>query len=165
MAAALRRWALVGLWALLGPGLFVCALPLALHAWLIGPMAWTAGWWQWLALWGMINGLGLAGWSAWLFVTEGQGTPLPMAPPTHFVLEGPYRFVRNPMAAGLLILLAGEALFCLSWIIGLYLVGLSALVGWYVARVEEPKLAQRFGPCYDAYRGKVPRWVPRFTPL
>lgn len=165
---ATKSWRVKGLfvlWLLLGPGVFLLVVPLALHTWLVGPVAWTGAWWQWLALWGMANGLGLAGWSAGLFVTQGQGTPLPIAPPTHFVLEGPYRFVRNPMAAGLLLFLAGEALFCLSWVIGVYLMVVSALVGGYVAHVEEPELSRRFGPCYDVYRGKVPRWLPRFTPL
>ena len=31
------------------------------------------------------------------FVTEGFGTPLPAAPPTHLVVGGIYRWVRNPI--------------------------------------------------------------------
>jgi protein-S-isoprenylcysteine O-methyltransferase Ste14 len=161
----LRFWSFFFLWLLAGPGVFLVALPQALHTWLVGPVAWTGAWWQWLALWGMANGAGLAGWSVWLFARAGQGTPLPLAPPTHFVLEGPYRFMRNPMGAGLLMCLAAEALLCLSWVISLYLVAMAVLVGWYVAWVEEPQLARRFGPCYHVYKGKVPRWLPRFTPL
>jgi Phospholipid methyltransferase len=31
------------------------------------------------------------------FVVEGFGTPVPIAPPSHLVVGGPYRYVRNPM--------------------------------------------------------------------
>jgi protein-S-isoprenylcysteine O-methyltransferase Ste14 len=29
---------------------------------------------------------------------------------------------------------------------------------------EEPKLAELFGDEFAAYRRRVPRWIPRFTP-
>src|SRR6202007_956031 len=41
------------------------------------------------------------------FVTRGEGTPAPMDPPRKFVAAGPYQFVRNPMAFGGFVVLAG----------------------------------------------------------
>jgi protein-S-isoprenylcysteine O-methyltransferase Ste14 len=38
------------------------------------------------------------GWSVWLFVNRGRGTPLPVAPPRELVVQDPYRYIRNPMA-------------------------------------------------------------------
>ena len=43
------------------------------------------------------------------FAGEGEGTLAPWDPPRRFVVEGPYRYVRNPMISGVIFLLAGEA--------------------------------------------------------
>ena len=42
-----------------------------------------------------------------LFASRGRGTLAPWDPPVRFVVEGPYRYVRNPMIAGVVFLLAG----------------------------------------------------------
>src|SRR5712692_10361198 len=42
-----------------------------------------------------------------LFATEGRGTLAPWDPPARLVLHGPYRFVRNPMISGVLLLIIG----------------------------------------------------------
>jgi protein-S-isoprenylcysteine O-methyltransferase Ste14 len=34
----------------------------------------------------------------------------------------------------------------------------------FVKGYEEPALARKFGPSYDAYRAAVPGWWPRRTP-
>ena len=57
----------------------------------------------------MALGAAIYFWCAWDFATAGQGTPAPIDPPKHLVVRGLYRFVRNPMYAGVLLLLAGEA--------------------------------------------------------
>src|SRR5260370_33723744 len=41
------------------------------------------------------------------FVTRGEGTPAPFDPPRKFVADGPYKFARNPMYLGGLIVLFG----------------------------------------------------------
>ena len=109
-------------------------------------------------------GFVFAVWTMRLFVTEGRGTPAPWAPPSHLVVRGPYRHVRNPMITSVLAMLAGESL----------LSGSGPLAGWMVvfflicwigfARVEEPQLERRFGEDYRRYKANVPRWVPRATP-
>src|SRR5262245_42228724 len=48
------------------------------------------------------------------FAVRGKGTLAPWDPPTHLVIEGPYRFVRNPMISGVVFILVGEALILLS---------------------------------------------------
>ena len=44
------------------------------------------------------------------FVTEGLGTPAPVAPTQRLVIGGPYRYVRNPMYLAVLAAIAGQAL-------------------------------------------------------
>jgi hypothetical protein len=44
------------------------------------------------------------------FVREGLGTPMPTAPPSHLVVGGAYRYVRNPMYLALASTVLGQAL-------------------------------------------------------
>src|SRR5215470_11003143 len=45
----------------------------------------------------------------WVFATVGRGTPGPWDAPRRFVAVGPYRWVRNPIYLGALLVLVGEA--------------------------------------------------------
>jgi len=99
-----------------------------------------------------------------LFMTVGDGTPAPWAPPKRFVVEGPYRYVRNPMILSVLSLLLAEAcvfgsLPVLGWAILFWLIN-TVYFAWF----EEPGLAKRFGQDYADYKKNVRRWIPRATP-
>lgn len=98
------------------------------------------------------------------FVTEGIGTPAPVAAPERLVVGGLYRYVRNPMYLAVLGIIVGQALALGQP--GLLLYGgvvALAFVG-FVRRYEEPTLRAKFGPTYDAYRRAVPGWWPRRHP-
>jgi protein-S-isoprenylcysteine O-methyltransferase Ste14 len=96
----------------------------------------------------------------WDFVLEGRGLPSPLDHPKRLVVGGLYRYVRNPMYVGVLLVLAGEVLLLRSMVLLWY-----ALVWLGIAHVnilvyEERYLQFRFGDSYDAYRKKVRRWIP-----
>src|SRR3972149_2155291 len=55
-------------------------------------------------------GLGLRLWATWVFWTQGLGTPFPPVQPTQLVTAGPYRFSRNPLYLGILLMSAGAVL-------------------------------------------------------
>jgi protein-S-isoprenylcysteine O-methyltransferase Ste14 len=98
------------------------------------------------------------------FATEGEGTLAPWDPPRRLVVRGPYRYVRNPMISGVVLVLFGEAAVLLSrphlsWA-HLFL-GLNAV---YIPLLEEPLLAARFGDAYRTYCRHVPRLLPRWRP-
>ena len=122
---------------------------------------WTGGLADWLGAWLILEGLGLAGWCVALFWREGQGSPLPLAPPTRFVAVGPYRFVRNPMMLGMWVILLGEALLYNARAVWLYAALITALGYLYIVAWEEPELQRRFSPLYLEYKRQVPRWLPR----
>jgi protein-S-isoprenylcysteine O-methyltransferase Ste14 len=92
------------------------------------------------------------------------GTPLPVASPPRLVVSGFYRYVRNPIYVGFLVILTGQVLLfaspglleytAVAWLIG------AAAVRFY----EEPILARKFGADYQAYRRAVPAWLPRLHP-
>jgi protein-S-isoprenylcysteine O-methyltransferase Ste14 len=95
------------------------------------------------------------------FVREGHGTPMPMAPPRRLVISGPYRFVRNPGYLAALAVVAGQGLWFASAGVLLYALVVAGIFHVFVVAVEEPALHASFGAEYDAYRHRVPRWLPR----
>jgi protein-S-isoprenylcysteine O-methyltransferase Ste14 len=80
--------------------------------------------------------------------------------PRMFVASGPFRFVRNPMSLGGVILMVGLALAVRSGL-ALALGGvLFAGLHLFIVCVEEPGLERRFGGSYRDYKQNVPRWIP-----
>jgi protein-S-isoprenylcysteine O-methyltransferase Ste14 len=94
---------------------------------------------------------------AWDFATYGRGTPAPIAPPEDLVIRGLYRFVRNPMYVGVLLVLAGEAILFESSIHFGYAAVVFLLFHLFVVIYEEPILQRKFGGSYANYRATVPR--------
>lgn len=102
--------------------------------------------------------------SFWRFVREGAGTPAPLAPTEHLVVGGVYRHVRNPMYLAVVSAIAGQALALRSPALAIYGLAVLAAMIAFVRLYEEPILARRFGPAYEAYRRAVPGWWPRLSP-
>jgi protein-S-isoprenylcysteine O-methyltransferase Ste14 len=98
------------------------------------------------------------------FVTEGRGTPAPVAPTEQLVVGGIYRFVRNPMYVGVTTMIAGQAVLFRSPATGLWAVVFLATTATFVTLYEQPKLQEQFGESYERYREAVPGWWPRLTP-
>ena len=98
------------------------------------------------------------------FATEGEGTLAPWDPPRRLVVRGPYRYVRNPMISGVILILFAEALLILSRAHFMWALTFLAINAVYIPLFEEPQLAGRFGEDYEEYRRNVPRLVPRLRP-
>jgi len=101
-------------------------------------------------------------WCFWDFVQKGKGTPAPIDPPKELVVSGLYRYVRNPMYVGVFLILIGHFLWFGYWSLLAYAGFFLIPVHLFVTLYEEPDLKKRFGSAYQAYLGKVPRWIPRF---
>jgi protein-S-isoprenylcysteine O-methyltransferase Ste14 len=98
------------------------------------------------------------------FVTEGGGTPAPVAPTEHLVVGGDYRFVRNPMYVAVLAAVLGQAMIFGSIKLLVYAVLLWVIMAAFVRWYEEPVLLSRHGDEYQRYRQAVPAWLPRLRP-
>jgi protein-S-isoprenylcysteine O-methyltransferase Ste14 len=120
--------------------------------------------WFWLALWAGSVGLALSVWTTTLFMKFGQGTPAPWDPPKKLIIRGPYRYVRNPMITGVLLMLSAEALLLQSWPVGIWMMLFFIGNAIYFPLVEEKGLEKRFGNEYRNYKANVPRWIPRLRP-
>ncbi len=95
------------------------------------------------------------------FARSGRGTLSPVDPPRHLVIQGLYRYVRNPMYLSVTTIVLGEALLTRSGTLALYWAIWFAGANLFVIGYEEPTLRRRFGRSYDEYTAQVGRWVPR----
>ena len=149
----------------LAPGTLAGLIPWRLTGWHLRHTE-TAAWIPLRVLGGALIAAGLAVLvSAFVrFVTEGIGTPAPVAPPGHLVVGGLYRYVRNPIYLAVTALIAGQALLlaqpALLWYAAIFAAATAAFVYGY----EQPTLSERFGAEYDQYRHAVPGWWPRRRP-
>jgi protein-S-isoprenylcysteine O-methyltransferase Ste14 len=101
--------------------------------------------------------------SFWDFAVLGRGTPAPIDPPRLLVTQRLYRRCRNPMYVGVVGGVLGEAVAFRSPPIAAYAVAVWLLFHAFVRLYEEPVLRRTFGPTYDDYRARVPRWIPRLS--
>lgn len=97
-------------------------------------------------------------WCVAQFAFEGQGTLAPIDPPTRLVQRGLYRYTRNPMYVGALLVLVGQVLLFRSRPLAVYAAAWFVVVNLFVMFYEEPALHRRFGAAYDEYCRRVPRW-------
>jgi protein-S-isoprenylcysteine O-methyltransferase Ste14 len=98
------------------------------------------------------------------FVTEGRGTPAPVAPTERLVVGGLYRYVRNPMYVAVTALIVGQSLVLGRPALLLYALAFVALTSAFAHFYEEPTLRVRYGEQFEEYRRAVPAWLPRRRP-
>ena len=104
------------------------------------------------------SGLASMGLAIDWFRKTGQD-PAPWKESPELIVEGIYKWTRNPMYLGMGLLQAGLGLlFGSAW--PLVLVPVTWWVIYRIAiRHEEAYLAGRFGESYEEYRGSVRRWI------
>jgi protein-S-isoprenylcysteine O-methyltransferase Ste14 len=93
------------------------------------------------------------------FYVVGRGTLAPWAPPRGLVVTGLYRFSRNPMYIGVLLVLWGWAFSFRSTSIAAYAVVIMLAFHVRVVLGEEPWLARTYGEQWIRYKAQVPRWI------
>ena len=96
---------------------------------------------------------------AWDFVVSGRGTPAPIDQPRRLVIQGLYRYTRNPMYVGVLSMIAGWAVLFGAGILVAYGAAWFIIFSLFVRFYEEPHLTRKFGDEYVAYRERVGRWL------
>ena len=107
---------------------------------------------------------GCAFYCAWAFVVHGLGTPAPIDPPKYLVINGPYKFNRNPIYVSIAGMIFSESVFFSSWPVAQYAAVLLLGFHLFVVFYEEPHLGKLFGKEYLEYCRKVPRWRITLSP-
>ncbi len=107
----------------------------------------------------LVAGVALTGWAQLTFKrhsaeiypwAEGHST---------LVTSGPFRFSRNPMYLGLIVLGVGAALIAGTWLMWLVPVLLFVLDNFVIIPFEERSMERAFGDAYRDYRARVRRWI------
>ena len=110
----------------------------------------------------VVSGIALLAVCIWEFASRGRGTLSPADPPKELVVQGLYRYVRNPMYLAVSLILLGEHMLTHSWPLFVYSAVWFVIVNIFVIGYEEPTLRRQFGESYERYVRAVPRWIPRF---
>lgn len=93
------------------------------------------------------------------FASEGKGTLSPIDPTKRLVVRGLYRYSRNPMYVGVMMILVGEAIVTASPSLWIYLSIIFLAFNLFIMLHEEPRLRKDFGDDYLRYCEKVRRWL------
>jgi protein-S-isoprenylcysteine O-methyltransferase Ste14 len=145
----------------LAPAVVAGVIPWALTGWEMEPP--LLGWQpvRWIGASLIAAGAAVLLHSFARFVFEGVGTPAPVAPTQRLVVGGLYRYVRNPMYLVVGATIVGQALLFGQGVLLVYAAAFFATVVCFVYGYEQPTLHEQFGADYDAYRRRVPAWIPR----
>ena len=93
------------------------------------------------------------------FPREGKGTISPADPTKKLVTKGLYKYSRNPMYIGVMLVLMGEAIFFQSGSLWAYLMFVFIFFNLFILAHEEPRLRRVFGEEYEQYCKSVRRWL------
>lgn len=92
------------------------------------------------------------------FAIVGKGTLSPLDPTKQLVVTGLYKYSRNPMYVGVIMLLIGECLVSQSISLMVYSGIVFIAFNLFIIFREEPRLVKTFGKTYHDYRKSVRRW-------
>ena len=136
------------------------------HVLISAAISWSLGWPKLLGV--PLAPLGIAlvavGWipPVWAIVLfRRDGTEVSPTSPANrtLVTSGPYRFTRNPMYLGLVIVTLGVAVWVGAWPMFIAPIAVFATANWIHIPFEEDKMRRQFGATYDGYVRRVRRWV------
>jgi protein-S-isoprenylcysteine O-methyltransferase Ste14 len=90
-----------------------------------------------------------------------EGTEISPTSPANrkLIADGPYRYTRNPMYLGLVLVTLGIAAWMGAWPMFLAPIAVFVTANWVHIPFEEAKMRRQFGSTYDEYVGRVRRWV------
>lgn len=112
----------------------------------------------WVGVLVFAAGFGLAIWAIVTMVKAGTHVPTNQ-PTTAIVVQGPYRFTRNPIYIGMFLGQIGLAIgFDSLWVLAM-LVPFYIVIRYGVVGREEAYLERKFGDAYVGYKSRVRRWL------
>lgn len=97
-------------------------------------------------------------WARLLFTTRNT-TLFVGKPSSQLVRDGPFRFSRNPMYVGVMVFLAGLALWVGTWPLYMTVLVTFLLLNFFHIPREERLLREVFGERYLCYSLEVRRWL------
>ncbi len=98
-------------------------------------------------------------WALILFRREGTQVNTTSETNNKLVPSGPFRFTRNPMYLGLVVLSLGVAIATGAVLIFVAPLLVFATANWIHIPFEEAKMRHQFGAAFDDYARNVRRWL------
>lgn len=152
-------WILMGL---VSPAvMLVCLAFLIQPRWVDFARFDAPSWLRWAGVPAALAGLALFRWMFRHLGLNVTSTSMPRGSAT-LVTSGPYRWVRHPMYSAALILIVAAGLLTANTVVVIAGIPMFALLAAR-SRLEERRLAEKFGEPYRVYQRRTGRFVPRFT--
>jgi len=144
---------------LLPPVLFLIAIILMIAIWSLWPQpVLVPPPWHWLGLLLILLGLPLNVGSAMYFRRIGTNI-IPYKEPGQLVIDGAFRYTRNPMYLGFSLMLLGLAIiFPVPTSFVLVIAFIVIIDRWHIP-FEEAAMERKFGDAYREYKTQVRRWL------
>jgi len=142
------------------PGTVAFYIPIWIAGRRSGFLTFSSGWEQFVGLVPILLGLAIYFRCVWDFATIGRGTPAPIDEPDKLIVRGLYRYVRNPMYIGVLLVILGWAICFRSLGVVSYGFCVGLAFHGFAVIFEEPHLRRRYGESYAHYCRTVHRWIP-----
>jgi protein-S-isoprenylcysteine O-methyltransferase Ste14 len=114
---------------------------------------------QYIAIFIFAAGVAILLYCISMFALKGKGTLSPADPTKKLVVAGLYKFSRNPMYIGVMLILIGEAIFFSSVMLWIYTAIVFTAFNLFIVLHEEPRLERDFGIEYLQYLKAVRRWL------
>ena len=114
--------------------------------------------WNWAGVALIAAGLALIVSQALVFKSKGTAIK-PFDESSVLIQDGVYRFSRNPIYVGMVMLLLGVALWLGTATPFMAPIGMWIILSTLFIRVEERMLEEKFGDQYRSYQRKVRRWL------
>lgn len=110
----------------------------------------------------ILIGFYFALWSILSQIQSGRGTPIPAMATQKLLINGPFKYCRNPMGFGTILAYFGLAILMASISI-LFLAAIFTLLFiLYIKLLEEKELIERFGESYLEYMRSSAFIIPKF---
>ena len=120
------------------------------------------GAWNILGLLLVVPGFLCLGWCAYLhFVRSSRTIEVVMAAPPELLIEGPYKWSRNPMYVAGMVIWSGWVFFYGSLGVLAGMLPFWSAIALLGVPQEERRLEAQFGESYTRYKRTVPRWLGR----
>lgn len=107
----------------------------------------------------IVLGVGLSAWARRTFSKHGAEVFPWSESHSALVASGPFRFTRNPMYLGILVIGVGAALAAGTWPMWLVPVVLFVLDHFVIIPFEERSMERAYGAAYRSYKARVRRWI------
>jgi len=138
---------------------FLMVAPAAHRGWLGARFVPEAAATRWIGAALTLAGVALAIWARWHIGGNWSGT-VTLKEGHELIRTGPYRRIRHPIYAGILLAALGTAIE-IGRVSGLIAVAIGWTSFWFKARREESFLAGEFGSAFEAHQKETGMFLPK----